>query len=67
MDKRIFSGDNSRDFWKEINAIDAMSTGDDIHGALYSLGCLLQKMEDRIVKQAMRLAVLETSLTNPDE
>jgi len=44
-DDKIFSGDNSQELWDEINSINAMSTGDDIHGALYSITCSMQKLE----------------------
>jgi len=67
MDKRIFSGDNSRDFWKEIRNIDSLSNMDDIHNVLYSAGCLCQQLEDRMAKLTIRIAVIETSLTNTNE
>ena len=43
----IFSGEESRDLWEEIKRITAMSTGEDIHGVLYSIGCALQRLENR--------------------
>jgi hypothetical protein len=45
--EKIFSGDASQELWDEINSIDAMSTGDDIHGVLYSLGCAMQRLEGK--------------------
>ena len=42
---RTFSGPNSRELWAEINAIDSVSTGDDIHDVIYSLVCKLQEHE----------------------
>ncbi len=48
MPEKIFSGDSSRELWAEINSIDAMSSGDDIHRALYSICCALQKLEAKI-------------------
>ena len=46
----IVSGDKSRDFWHEINSINAMSTGDDIGDVLYSIGCKMQELESEIEK-----------------
>lgn len=43
--ERIFSGDASVDMWAEINALDALSTGDDIRNALYTICCRLQQLE----------------------
>jgi hypothetical protein len=45
---RIFSGDESDDLWKEINSLDALSTGDDVRWVLYSIGCQLQKLENQM-------------------
>jgi len=47
MAERIFSGDNSRKLWDEINGVPpgSLSGGD----ALYALGCACQKLEDRVV------------------
>ena len=42
---KIFSGDESAELWKEINTIDEMSTGADIHGVIYSLACKMQELE----------------------
>ena len=44
---RIFSGEDSRELWDEINAIDNLSTGDDIHDVLYSICVALQKLESK--------------------
>lgn len=46
----IVSGDDSRDFWAEINCINGMSTGDDIRAVLYSIGCKMQELEAEIEK-----------------
>lgn len=43
--ERIFSGDASVDMWAEINALDALSTGDDIRNAIYTICCRLQQLE----------------------
>lgn len=48
MLKDIFSGDDSRELWDEIDSINAMSTGDDIRDVLYSFGCAMQKLEERL-------------------
>lgn len=50
LESRIFSGDNSRELWNEINSLDAMSTGDDIRDVLYSFGCAMQKLEAKLIK-----------------
>jgi len=51
MNKQIFSGENSRSLWDEINSINNLSVGDDIHCVLYSLGCALQKLESKVDAQ----------------
>ena len=43
--ERIFSGDASIDMWAEINALDALSTGDQVRDVLYTLCCRLQQLE----------------------
>jgi hypothetical protein len=48
MSDKIFSGENSRALWEEINSLDSMSTGDDIRDVLYSFGCALQKLEAKL-------------------
>ena len=48
MSLQIVSGENSRDFWDGINEIDGMSTGDEIHNVLYSIGCKMQELESEI-------------------
>lgn len=48
--EKIFSGDASRELWNEINAINNMSTGDDISDVLYSIGCALQRLEAKYDK-----------------
>ena len=46
----IVSGPPSRQFWAEINSIDAMSTGDEIRLVFYSMACRLQELESEIEK-----------------
>ena len=46
--QKIFSGDESREFWDEINSIDNMSTPEDIRWVLYSIGVKLQEFEAKI-------------------
>jgi len=46
----IVSGENSRDFWHDINSINALSTGDDIRVVLYHIGCKMQELESEIEK-----------------
>jgi len=55
----IVSGDKSRDFWHEINSINAMSTGDDTHNALYFIGCKMQELEAEIEKLINRIPTKE--------
>ena len=42
--KMIFSGDESREFWGAINAV----KDEEIHGALYAIGCKLQEFESLV-------------------
>ena len=44
----IFSGDYSRDMWKEINAA---KTRGDLRRALYFVCCRLQELESQVVKK----------------
>lgn len=46
--EKVFSGDASRELWAEIDALDALSTGDDIRDVLYSFGCALQRLEAKM-------------------
>lgn len=46
----IVSGEPSTDFWDDINSIDGLSSGDDIHNVLYSIGCKMQELESEIEK-----------------
>ena len=48
--ERIFYGDYSRDMWAAINALDALSTGEQVHDVLYLICCRLQELESRIDK-----------------
>ena len=48
---KICSGEASKEFWEEINAIDEMSTGVDIWEVLYSIGCKMQQLEDKLDKK----------------
>ena len=42
----IFSGDDSRTLWKDINRVSKHNRKDeDIHSALYHLGCKCQELE----------------------
>ena len=50
QDKKIFSGNQSRDLWNKINGIDNNSTDDDIHRALYAMAISLQQLEAKIDK-----------------
>ena len=43
--ERIFSGDASGDMWEEINALDELSTGDQVRDVLYTICCRLQQLE----------------------
>ena len=45
MKKKIFSGDSSRDMWKEINEA---KTIEDLREALYSVCCKLQELESKL-------------------
>lgn len=52
MNKPIFSGENSREFWQEINDLREMDviTGRVLWSILYSLGCKLQELESQMKK-----------------
>lgn len=50
MKDNIFSGEHSRRLWDEINSLDELSTGDDIHNVLYTLGCYMQELESKFDK-----------------
>jgi hypothetical protein len=43
---KIFSGEDSRKMWSEINSADTI---DDIKAALYTIGCRLQAFEHKVV------------------
>lgn len=45
--KPIFSGDNSRKMWDEINSARTIA---DLRAALYSLGCRCQELEAEVRK-----------------
>lgn len=45
--KPIFSGDNSRELWNEINSAKTISH---LRAALYSLGCRCQELEAEVRK-----------------
>ncbi len=45
LSSAIFSGENSKKLWEEINSLNAMSTGDDVRDVLYSFGCAMQRLE----------------------
>jgi len=51
----VFSGGGSVDFWKDVNSIDANSTGDDFHNMFYAIGCALQELEGNFDKRLKRL------------
>jgi hypothetical protein len=44
-DTSIFSGDNSKLLWKDINSIE----DEKIHTALYHLGCKCQELEAKLI------------------
>ena len=50
MSDKIFSKENSRGLWDQINNIDYTSTGDDIHNVLYNICCHIQRLESKIDK-----------------
>jgi len=52
---KIFSGDDSRNLWIQINSLDALSTGDDIRDVIYSLTCEIQKLETKVIELERRL------------
>jgi hypothetical protein len=58
---KIFSGDNSREFWREINSLDATSTGDDIRDVLFLFGCKLQEYELKVDIQIAALQAIEVN------
>ena len=53
----IFSGDYSVGMWAAINALDAISTGDQVGDVLYLVCCRLQEFETRINKMRSNAAV----------
>ena len=53
--ERIFSGDASGDMWAEINALDELSTGDQVRDVLYTICCRLQQLE-AVVRSNARLS-----------
>jgi hypothetical protein len=57
---RIFSGDNSKELWDEINALTAQATGDDVQHVIYYLCCKLQALEAKLE------SVVERSITRND-
>ncbi len=53
--RRIFSGKNSGDLWKEINKVKNRK----IYWPLYSLGCCCQELEGQVHALEQRIAQLE--------
>lgn len=51
----IFSGDTSRELWKDINSVKKRR----VHKALYALGCYCQKLEGVVASLEERIAELE--------
>ncbi len=49
--KSIFSGDNSKDFWKAINNIQY----EEVKDVLYWFGCKLQELESKVEKLESKL------------
>ena len=48
-----YSGDESKSFWKRVNAI-PRSGQSTCHGEVYSLGCALQNLEEQVVSALQR-------------
>lgn len=49
--KKIFSGDDARDMWHEINHAKNIA---DVRKAMYSIGCKLQELEEKVDKKAIK-------------
>jgi hypothetical protein len=43
-----YSGDNSTGFWKRVNKLDGEE-----HAVLYALGCVLQNLEETVLRQLL--------------
>jgi len=46
----IFSGDNSEQFWREVGNLSALTTGEEVRQVIYMMGCMLQKLETRLME-----------------
>ena len=48
-----YSGDASEKFWARVNALEGEE-----HAVLYSLGCVLQDLEERVLRQLANAEVM---------